>query len=58
VPAKLKPSIDTDDVDTYTESNADLATKSATHEKRKIVLLDAKSKQEVDKRVTLYNSGQ
>lgn len=58
VPAKLKPSKDTDDVDSYTVSNADLAEKAAAQEHRKIIFVDAQQKQEVNKRVTLYNSGQ
>ena len=58
VPAKLKPSKDTDDVDSYTVSNADLAEKAAAQEHRKVIFVDGQQKQEVNKRVTLYNSGQ
>jgi len=57
VPAKQKAHIDSAETDTYTGSNADLALKSQKNKGRKIVLLDVNDKEELTKRVTLYNSG-
>ena len=51
VPAKQKPAKDSDEIDTYTVSNADIALKNH----RKAVLLE--KEETVNKRVTLYNSG-
>lgn len=58
VPAKQKGNKDYEEIDTYTDSNADLAVKSLAKKNRKIIHLDATQKEEVNKRVTLYNSGQ
>ena len=52
VPAKQRPARDDDEIDTYTASNADIAIKTG----RKAVLLD--KEETVDKRVTVYNTGQ
>ena len=51
VPAKQRASKDSDETDTYTISNADIALKNH----RKAVLL--KKEETINKRVTLYNSG-
>ena len=58
VPAKQKGHKDYEEIDTYTDSNADLAVKSLANKNRKIIHLDAAQKEEVNKRVTLYNPGQ
>ena len=55
VPAKIKGSMDFEDTDTYTASNADLAEKSAQKKKRKIVLLDRRSAELSQVRVTHYS---
>jgi organic radical activating enzyme len=57
VPAKQKGHKDHEEIDTYTDTNADLAVKSLANKNRKIMHLDAAQKEEVNKRVTLYNSG-
>jgi organic radical activating enzyme len=51
VPAKQKAARDSDEIDTYTISNADIALKND----RKAVLLE--KEETINKRVTLYNSG-
>ena len=51
VPAKQKPQKDSDEIDTYTVSNADIALKND----RKAVLLE--KEETINKRVTQYNSG-
>lgn len=58
VPAKQKGHADHEEIDTYTDSNADLAVKSLANKNRKIIHLDAANKEEINKRVTLYNPGQ
>lgn len=58
VPAKQKGHEDHEEIDTYTDSNADLAVKSLANKNRKIIHLDAANKEEINKRVTLYNPGQ
>jgi organic radical activating enzyme len=55
VPARLRGSMDNEQIDTYTKSNADLALKSAQQKGRKIKLLD--SDEALDHKVTEYFSG-
>jgi len=55
VPARLRGSMDNEQIDTYTKSNADLALKSAQSKARKIKLLD--SDEALDHKVTEYFSG-
>jgi hypothetical protein len=55
VPARLRGSMDNEQIDTYTKSNADLALKSAQNKGRKIKLLD--SDEALDHKVTEYFSG-
>jgi organic radical activating enzyme len=55
VPAKQKPAKDSDEIDTYTKTNADLALKSEQAKKRKIVYLEA-AQDHSDRRVTKYNT--
>ena len=52
VPAKLKAPKDYEEVDTYTSSNADIATKNP---KRKVILLKPVDMQPLDHKVTQYN---
>ena len=52
VPAKHTPSLDKDEVDTYTDSNADIATKNI---KRKVIYLKPENYKSDTKKVTLYN---
>jgi organic radical activating enzyme len=55
VPAKQKPAKDSDEIDTYTKTNADLALKSEQIKKRKIVHLETVQNHS-DRRVTKYNN--
>ena len=55
VPARLRGSMDNEQIDTYTKSNSDLALKSAQNKGRKIKLLD--SDEALDHKVTEYFSG-
>lgn len=54
-PARLRGSMDNEQVDTYTKSNADIALKSEQNKGRKIKLLD--SDEALDHKVTEYFSG-
>lgn len=57
VPAKVKGHMDHEEIDTYSESNADIAEKAATKKKRRIAKVDKSSFQPLeDKPVTLYSN--
>lgn len=55
IPARLKGSLDCEEVDTYTKSNADLALKSAEKKKRKVVALDTGNVELSSYKVTEYS---
>ena len=54
VPAKQKEYKDYEEVDEYTDTNRDIAEKSAKQKKRKIIYLQPQDKVEKDRRVTDY----
>lgn len=54
VPAKQKEYKDYEEVDEYTDTNRDIAEKSAKQKKRKIIYLKPQDKVEKDRRVTEY----
>lgn len=54
VPAKQKPYKDHEEIDEYTETNQDIAEKSAKQKKRKIIYLQPTNKVEKNRRVTEY----
>lgn len=56
VPAKVKGHLDHEEIDTYSRTNADLAEKSVTNKKRKVVEVDKSNFQSVEEKpVTLYS---
>lgn len=54
VPAKQKPYKDFEEIDEYTETNRDIAEKSAKKKKRQIIYLQPVNKVEKNRRVTEY----
>lgn len=54
VPAKQKPNLDKEEVDVFTETNRDLAEKSAKIKKRKVIFLKPEDRLEASKKVTQY----
>jgi hypothetical protein len=58
VPARLKGSLDVDEIDTYSKSNADLAAKSAEKKKRRIREVDTRHLEFLTHKVTAYSEGQ
>jgi len=56
VPAKEKPCKDNEEVDVYTETNADLALKSVEKKKRKIIQISPFEKTATARRVTDYGT--
>ena len=55
VPAKQAAAKDWEEVDTYSFSNTDIATKSVENKKRKVIYLHPSDKVEVNRRVTQYS---
>lgn len=57
VPARLKGHLDCEEVDTYTDSNSDIALKSVGKKKRKIIHLQQAGANELGHKVTQYAAG-